>query len=281
MSSPVLQSVERSLAIGRLGLLAGEGAFPLMVARAARSHEVSVVAVGVEGLTIPDLEAEVDVMHWVRFGQFDSMIRVLQGEGITKLILAGRIKHNSIFQWTRIDARGRRLMARVATRKADSLLAAVTQEFANENIEVLDSTLFLRGCMPGAGLLTPKAPPDARVRQDIEFGLKDAREIARLDIGQTIVVKNKSVVAVEAMEGTDRTIARAAELAGEGIVVVKVNKPNQDRRFDVPVVGSTTINGLIAARAAALAFPADEILFFDRAESCARAENHGVTVIAV
>ena len=139
MSSTVSPTIEKDLAIGRLGLLAGEGAFPIMVARAARSREVSVVAVGVEGLTSPDLEAEVDAMHWVRFGQFDSMIRVLQGEGITKLILAGRIKHNSIFQWTRIDARGRRLMARVATRKADSLLAAVTQEFANEHIEVLET----------------------------------------------------------------------------------------------------------------------------------------------
>jgi hypothetical protein len=252
-----------------------------MVARAARGRRVPVTAIGIRGVTSPELEPEVDSMLWVKFGQFDDVIQKLHRAGVSRLILAGRVKHNSIFQLARMDARGRRLIARVATRKADSILGAVTQEFASENIEVLDSTIFLRGCMPGPGTLTPGVEISQKVREDISFGLEHAREIARLDIGQTVVVKDRSVVAVEAMEGTDRTIERAGEIAGAGIVAVKAPKPNQDPRFDVPVLGRTTVEKLVTARAAALAFPAGQILFLDQTEALERAALHGIAIVAI
>lgn len=281
MSSTVVNGEEAGLGLDHLGLFAGEGDFPVLVARAARSRGISVTAVGIEGLTSPDLASTVSAMHWVKFGKFDTAVRLLVANGVSKLILAGRIKHSSIFQLVGIDARIRRLLTRLATRKANSILGEITQELEKDGIEVLDSTIFLRDCMPKAGLLTPACPVSEEIEQDIEFGLEHARKMASLDIGQTVVVKSMSVVAVEAMEGTSETILRGGRIAGEGTVVVKVHKPNQDRRFDVPVLGLKTIHKMIVAHSAALAMAAEEVLLFDRQKVIELAEKHGISVIAV
>ncbi len=267
--------------IGQLGLVAGEGQFPLLIARAAKERDVAVTAFGLRGVTSDQLESEVRAMHWLELGQFEKLIQLFHSEGITKTVMAGRIKHNSIFQLAKMDMRGFKLMAKMINKKANSILGVVIKEFESENIEVLDSTMFLRSCMPGKGLLTPGCRATEEIETDIEFGYDLAKQIAGLDIGQTVVVKNQSVVAVEAMEGTDAAIERAGEIAGEGIVVVKVSKPMQDRRFDVPVIGLTTIHKLIKVKGAALAFSGGETLFFDEKEAVALAESNKIAIIGV
>jgi DUF1009 family protein len=253
---------------------------PVMLANYEGWGQIGVTAIGIRGVTSPDLGREVSSMLWVEFGQFNRLIELCHEAGIHKAIMAGRIKHNSIFQLSRIDRRGIKLLARAASRKADALLGAITDELARENIEILDSTLFLRECMPPAGLLTPAAPPSAEVMEDINFGRPLAVSVAGLDIGQTIVVKQKTIVAVEAMEGTNETILRAGQLAGEGCVVVKVSKPRQDKRFDVPVLGLTTVRKLVQILASALAFPGGEAMFFEREAACELDAAHGITIFA-
>ncbi len=284
MSSSALQAALPHPDLGeitKLGLIAGEGAFPFLVARAARDFSIPVTAFGVRGITSSDLEAEVETIHWMEIGQFGRLIRTCHAEGISNAVMCGRVKHSSIFQLTRIDGRGLKMLAKMVNKKANSILGVVTQELERENIHVLDSTLFLRSFMPGKGLLTSLRPPNSDVRKDIEFGHELAKQIAGLDVGQTVVVKGLSVVAVEAMEGTDAAILRGGQIAGPGVVVVKVSKPQQDKRFDVPVFGITTIQKMIEVKAAALAFSADETLFFDQAEAVDLAQSHKITLIGV
>lgn len=267
------------LDITHLGLLAGEGQFPLLIARAARDRGISVTAIGVRDITSPELEAEVDVMRWIKFGQFGKVIDLCQAAGVQQAMMVGRIKHQSIFQLRHIDLRTLRMLRRAPSKKADALLATVIDELSRAGIEIIDSTLLLRDCMPGPGVLTTACPPDDDLLRDIEFGRPLADAVAGLDIGQTIVVKDLSVVAVEAMEGTDATITRAGEVAGPGCVVLKVAKPRQDKRFDVPVMGLTTIRKLIAARCRAIALPPHSVLFFEQAEAIALAEQHALTIV--
>ncbi len=280
MPEATVQEPPAKLELGRIGIIAGEGQFPMMLARAARDRHVTVTAIGIRGITAPDLANDVDAMHWVDFGQFSRVIELCHQHGISHAILAGRIKHRSIFQLTKIDARGIKLLAKAPTRKADALLGLVGEEFARENIKLLDSTLLIRECMPGPGLLTPSAPPSQAILDDIEFGRPIADSIAGLDIGQTVVVKNRSIVAVEAMEGTNRTILRAGSIAGEGCVVLKINKPRQDKRFDVPVLGLTTVKKMIQAGAVTLAFPGGEVLFFELEDACSLAASRGISIYA-
>jgi hypothetical protein len=266
--------------LAHLGIIAGEGEFPFRVARAARNRNILVTAIGIKGITPPSLAAEVDQMHWVDFGKMNRLIELCHEAGFNKAVMVGRIHHKNIFKLARIDWRGIKMLARAPTRRADDLLDVVTSELARENIELLDSTLLLRECMPPAGLLTPACPPSDAILDDIEFGRPLAKHIASVDVGQTIVVKQRAVVAVEAMEGTDKTILRAGEIAGPGCVVIKVCKPNQDRRFDVPVVGLNTVRKLVTARCAALAFTGGETLFFEQESACQLAADHGITLYA-
>lgn len=280
MQSLPLSSTRPALELEHIGLIAGEGKYPFLLARAARDRRISVTAIGVRGITPPELADEVAAMHWVEFGQLGRMIDLCHQSGVDKVIMAGRIQHRSIFQLSRIDRRGLKILASLPSKKADSLLGALTNELAREKIEVLDSTMLLHECMPAAGLQTPGCPPCDSILGDIAFGKPIACQVAGLDIGQTIIVKQGTIVAVEAMEGTDKTILRAGAIAGEGCVVIKVSKPRQDRRFDVPVVGMTTIRKLIEARCAGLAIPGGETLFFDREEACSEAERHGICIYA-
>ncbi len=268
------------LALDHIGLIAGDGKFPFLLAQAARDRNISVTAIGIRGITPPELADQVDAMLWVEFGQLGRMIDLCHKSGINKAILAGRVKHRSVFQLSSIDRRGLKILATIPSKKADSLLGAFTEELARENIEVLDSTMLLRECMPPAGLLTPGCPPCPAVLEDIAFGRPIADQIAGMDVGQTVIVKSGTIVAVEAMEGTNQVILRAGEVGGEGCVVIKVSKPRQDRRFDVPVVGITTVRKMIQSKCAALAIPGGEALFFDRDEACELAQSHGICIYA-
>lgn len=267
--------------IEHLGLIAGEGDFPLLVARAARSRSVAVTAVALIGLASPEIEQVATTTHWIKFGKVDQVIKTLQASGARHVIMVGRVPHNQIFKLANIDVRGVKLLARLANKKADTVLATVVEEFARENLEVVDSSIFLRDCMPPAGLLTPNVPPTDELMRDFEFGIHHAKSIAGLDIGQSILVKSQTVVAVEAMEGTDATIERAGRIGGPGAVLCKVAKPQQDNRFDIPLLGLKTIQMLVEAKAAGLAFPGGEVLFFDRDEAVALAEANGICIYAV
>jgi UDP-2,3-diacylglucosamine hydrolase len=267
--------------IPHLGLMAFQGRFPILVAQAAAERGIPVTAFGVKGITPPELADEVIRMHWMELGQFSRFVDQMHAENIRHVVMAGRVPHNAIWHYRGFDLRSLKVLGKLINRKADTVLGAVVAELAKERIEVIDSTLLLRGCMPEKGLLTPKRPLTERETRDVEFGLPIARQIAGMDIGQTIVVKDLAVVAVESLEGTDETILRGGKIAGGDIVVIKVSKPRQDARFDYPVIGPDTIRTIQAAGGGALAVMAGHALFFDRTEALEIAAQADIGVIAI
>jgi len=267
--------------IPRLGLIAGAGRLPFLIAQAAAKVSLPVTAFAVEGITPPELADHVDRIHWMKLGQFSRFIKQLHADEIRHVVMVGHVPHNAIWRYRGFDLRSLRLLAGMLTRKADSVLGTVVRELERENIAVIDSTLLLRGHMPGKGLLTPKRPLTAREQKDIDFGFPIARRIAGMDVGQTIVVKDLAVVAVESLEGTDETILRGGRIADGDIVVIKVAKPRQDARFDVPVVGPETIRTIQKAGGGVLAIMADSALFLDQDEAISLAEQAGIAIAAV
>jgi hypothetical protein len=265
---------------GHMGLIAGEGDFPKLIARAARAADVAVTVIAIRGFASPDLEHDATEIHWVELGQISRILSILKENDIKAVTLAGRVPHSSIFQYRHFDARGLKMLARAINRKADTILGVVTRELGKEGIEVMDSSIFLKSLMPAEGLLTPRRPLTEREAADVQFGMPLAKAIAGLDVGQTIVVKELVVVAVEGLEGTDACITRAGELAGPGCVVIKVSKPQQDMRFDIPIIGRTTLKKMIAAQCSAIAFSAGETLLFDREEVLALATDGNIAMLA-
>jgi UDP-2,3-diacylglucosamine hydrolase len=265
----------------RIGLIAGEGNFPITLAKAAAGLGVKVVAFGVHGYAHDGLAGYCEALYNLKLTEMSRLIELGHKHGIRHLVMAGRVPHNILLlRQISFDPRILKLLASLPNRKADSLLLAAVSELEKEGFKVLNSTIFLKSCMPKAGLLTPRVRPTKAIIKDIEFAFPLAKELGRLDIGQSIAVKDQIVVAVEALEGTDQMIKRCYELAGEGVVIVKVSKPRQDMRFDVPVIGLTTIRNLAAARAAALCITADESLFFDQKESVSLAEQNRIAIVA-
>jgi DUF1009 family protein len=263
----------------RYGLIAGNGKFPFLVLEGARraGAELSVVAIREE--TDPSIEKVAGRVQWIGIGQLGRMIRFFKREGVEKAIMAGQVKHVQIFSGALPDVRMLKMLLRLPRRNTDALIGAVADELAGEGIELIDSTFFLRDHLPAAGTLTRRAP-DERERGDIEYGLEVAREIARLDLGQTIVVRSRACVAIEAMEGTDAVIRRAGALARGRLTVVKVAKPAQDMRFDVPVAGLPTVETMIEAGATCLCVTAGKTLLFDRDEMIALAERKRIAIVA-
>ena len=264
----------------RYGLIAGNGKFPFLVVEGARraGAELSVVAIREE--TDPSIERVAERVLWVGIGQLGRMIRFFKREGVRQAIMAGQVKHVQIFSGALPDVRMLRMLMRLPRRNTDALIGAVADELAGEGIELIDSTYFIRDHLPAEGTLTRRAP-DERECSDIEYGLEVAHEVARLDLGQTIVVRARACVAVEAMEGTDATVRRAGELARGRLTVVKVAKPDQDMRFDVPVVGVPTVETMLEAGATCLCLTAGKTLMFDREEMLALADRHRIAVVAV
>lgn len=263
------------------GLIAGNGRFPFHVLEGARAAGVRMVVAAIREETSPDIAAQGVKVEWCGIGQLGRMIRFFKREGVRRAVMAGQVKHRQIFSGALPDWRMARMLVKLARNNTDSLLGAVVAELAADGIELVDSTLFVPHLLAPQGVLT-KRRPNAREQADIAYGLEVARVIAGLDLGQTIVVRNRAVVAVEAMEGTDAAILRAGELARRReITVVKVAKPQQDMRFDVPVVGLPTVETMIAAGATALAVTAGKTLVFDREAAVALANQHGLTVVGV
>jgi UDP-2,3-diacylglucosamine hydrolase len=260
-----------------IGLIAGKGQFPLLFAQAARRQGVEVVAAAHRGETDPALAALVQELHWVYVGQLGKIIRIFKGAGVRRAVMAGGISRGRLFREFRPDLRALSVVRRAGAGKDDRLLRAVADELETEGITVVSSTLFLDDLLAPAGQISRRAPSPEEL-QDIDFGWRLAKEIGRLDIGQCVVVRRQVVVALEAVEGTDETIRRGGALAGPGAVVVKVSKPNQDLRFDVPAVGLDTIAAMREVKAAALAVESGKTLIFDRQEMLQAAAQAKIAV---
>ncbi len=261
-----------------LGLIAGGGQFPIMCARAAQDEGRSVVAIAHKGETDKALEAVTEKIRWVHLGQLGKVIRFFKNEGVSEALFAGTITKKRIFRDVRPDIRALSIWRRLDTRLDDGILRAVAGELEKEGIRVVPSTLFLKGLLAPEGRLTGHRPSSSQ-QEDIEFGFRMAKEIGRLDIGQCLVVKGKAVLAVEAIEGTDETILRGGRLGGAGSVVVKICKPGQDVRFDLPSVGPRTIESMIRVKASVLVVEAGKTLLFDREDMIALADSNAITVI--
>jgi len=266
----------------RLGLIAGNGRFPFLVLDAARGagHDVTVIALREETFPeLADLAARQPTapLHWISIGQLGACIRLLKDAGVSQAVMAGQVKHTKLFDIRPDWALGRVLM-RLAAKNTDSIIAAIADVLSDEGITLVDSTAFLGPLMAREGTLTRRAP-SAEEQGDMAFAYGLADTIAGLDIGQTIAVKSAAVVAVEAMEGTDVLIARAGHLAGHGVRIVKVAKPNQDMRFDVPVVGVSTIEAMKAAGATLLSVDAGKTLMIDGDAIVRAADQAGICIV--
>ena len=278
----------------KLGLIAGNGRFPFLLLDAARAQGFSVVVAAIREETDPEINhrAAADehiTVHWLSLGELSKLIETFQTEGVTMAVMAGQVKHKQIFSSIRPDWRLAKLLLSLGTRSTDSLLGSVAKVLGDEGIELMSSTAFLEPLLAAEGVLTERSPDDDE-RKNIEYGLGVAKALACFDIGQTVVVAAQACVAVEAMEGTDATIERAGRLMGslEGdastlerrLTVVKVAKPNQDLRFDVPVIGVATVEAMIAAGASCLSVEAGRTLLFDRDEIVKHANQAGIAIVA-
>ncbi|HKX28769.1 MAG TPA: UDP-2,3-diacylglucosamine diphosphatase LpxI [Blastocatellia bacterium] len=265
----------------KYGLIAGNGRFPFLVLEGARAEGVEMAVAAIKEETDPSIAALASAVEWISVGHLNKLIKFFRNHGVTHAIMAGQVKHVQIFKLNALpDLRMARLLTRLKRRNTDALIGAVAGELESEGITLIDSTTFLQPMLARAGVLT-KRSPNKHELADIEYGLHVALELARLDLGQTIVVKNQAVVALEAMEGTDATIRRAAELVrGRALTVVKVAKPNQDMRFDVPVIGLNTIETLKTCNVTAMSLTADKTLIFDLKETLAAANQARIAFLA-
>jgi UDP-2,3-diacylglucosamine hydrolase len=262
------------------GLIAGNGDFPFLVLEGARRRGIEMAVVAIREEASPAIERAAKRVHWVSLGELSRAISVLHEEGVKHAVMAGQVKHNKIFGTIRPDWRLAKLLFALPSKNTDSLIGAVARVFEDEGIELVDSTSFLGPLVPSPGVLTRRAPTPAEAA-DIEYGRQIARQIAGLDLGQTVVIGDRACVAIEAMEGTDETIERAARITGgQHLVVVKVSKPQQDMRFDVPVVGVKTIEVMRQSNATALAIDARRTLLFDRASLIHAADEASIAIQA-
>ena len=283
----------------KLGLIAGNGRFPFLLLDAARAHGTEVVVAAIKEETDPEMDARAQAdsgvrVHWLSLGELSRLIETFQREGVHQAVMAGQVKHKQIFSSIRPDWRLAKLLLSLRTRNTDMLLGAVAKVLGDEGIELIPSTAYLEPLLAQAGVLTARAPGEQESR-DIVYGREVARHLAAYDLGQTVVVAAQACVAVEAMEGTDATIERAGALMrslgdpatdpastlDRSLTVVKVAKPQQDLRFDVPVIGIRTIETMRSAGATCLAIEAHRTLIFDRDAVRAQADAAGIAVVAV
>lgn len=262
------------------GLIAGNGDFPFLVLEGARSRGIEMVVIAIREEASPRLEQAGRRVHWVSLGELSRTIELLHQEGVKHAVMAGQVKHNKIFSSIRPDWRLAKLLFSLPAKNTDSLIGAVAGVLQEEGIDLVDSTKFLGPLLPGPGVLTRRAPDESEAA-DLAYGRAIARQIAGFDLGQMVVVRDCACVAIEAMEGTDETIERAARIAGgQRLVVVKVSKPLQDMRFDVPVIGLTTIEVMRRSNATALAIDAGRTLLFDREDLIRAANEAGIAIEA-
>lgn len=279
----------------KLGLIAGNGRFPFLLLDAARAEGLEVVVAAIKEETDPEINTRAAndagiTVHWLSLGELSRLIETFQKAGVTRAVMAGQVKHKQIFSSIRPDWRLAKLLMSLRTRNTDMLLGAVARVLGDEGIELISSTAFLEPLLAAEGTLTLRGPNEEE-RKNIDYGLQVARAVAGFDIGQTVVVAAQACVAVEAMEGTDAAMERAGSLMRSledqastlerSLTVVKVAKPNQDMRFDVPVIGTNTVESMIAAGVHCLAVEAGRTLLFDRDSLLQRANRAGIAIVAV
>ncbi|MBI4348995.1 MAG: UDP-2,3-diacylglucosamine diphosphatase LpxI [Elusimicrobia bacterium] len=266
----------------KLGLIAGSGQFPILVAEAASRKGLEVIALGITGVTDPELAKRVKRFEQYKLGQISKPIEVLKSEGVTQAVMAGKVQHASVFGGVMPDLKAMKLLARLKDKRTDTILAAVAEEFGREGITLLPSHTYLADLLATPGAMT-KRKPSAAESMDIDLGWRAAKAVAGFDIGQTVVAGQNAIVAVEGMEGTDACVLRAGELArGKGgLVVVKVAKPKQDFRYDLPVIGLATLDVLSKSGSTALAVEADKTLIFDKEEFLKKADQLKIAVVGL
>jgi len=266
--------------IDAIGLIAGNGRFPALFARAAKRQNIKVVAAGIRGDTMFFLRYLVDRFAWFKVGQLKGLFEYFQREGVRQVIMAGQVNPANLFnESVKLDEEFTDLYAALRDRKADTIFSAVAEKLKENGLELLDSTLLLKDFLSPAGTLTKRGPGLSELG-DIEFGRTIAKSMGGLDVGQTVVIKEKAIVAIEAMEGTDRCILRGGQIARKGAVIIKMSKPKQDLRFDVPVIGPRTIKTMIKARATCLAIEAGKTLIIDRPQCVQLANRFGICIVA-
>ncbi|MDD5347476.1 MAG: UDP-2,3-diacylglucosamine diphosphatase LpxI [Candidatus Omnitrophica bacterium] len=265
----------------KIGLIAGNRRFPLIVAQAAARQSVPMVAVGIRGETDPAIKKYVEKLYWVRLGDFQKVYQVLKADGVEKVIMAGQVSPWRLFSpQFQQSPQIRKLLAGIKDWRANTIFAALAAQLESQGFELLDSTTFVKDSLPAKGVLT-RTQPDPAMWEDIRFGTDIARKVAGLDIGLSVGIRQKAVVAVEALEGTDNLIRRAGSLARKGVVIVKVGRPGQDMRFDIPVIGIATIRQLKASRASCMAIEAQRTLVIDLEACVSLADRCRIALVAV
>jgi hypothetical protein len=268
-------------AYDRFAIIAGNGRFPFLVLEAARDQGIDPLVVAIKEETSPEIDGAAGAVHWLSLGEVSKLLELLSAERVTKVVLAGQVKHVQLYSKIKPDGLVSRVLQGLHRKNTDTLIGAFVRMIEGRGIQVVDSTLFLKPLLPEAGTLTRRSP-DSSEQDDITLGRRIAKLIAGLDIGQTIVVADRACVAVEAMEGTDATIERAATLSnGRRLVVVKVSKPRQDMRFDVPVVGLKTIEVMRRSNASVLAVDAGKTLLFERQRLIEEANQAGIAIVGM
>jgi DUF1009 family protein len=280
-SSKAPKEVSSDSRFPRFGLIAGNGRFPLLFAQSAQKKGVEVVAIAHKGQSLPDLEKHVHKIHWIKVGQLGRLIKILKTENIKDAALVGGISKTLMFSTVQPDLHALSLLAKIKTMKDDVLLRAIAGEIEKQGITIHSSTLFLTDLLSPPGCLT-KRKPTKKENKDVAFGWEIAKEIGKLDIGQSIVVKEQVVLAVEAIEGTDEAIKRAGKLGkGRDLVVIKVSKPQQDMRFDLPAIGPGTITTMQESGGSVLAIETGKTLLIDKESLIKEANERGIAIVAL
>ncbi|MGQ9618036.1 MAG: LpxI family protein [Candidatus Aminicenantia bacterium] len=262
-----------------MGIIAGEGKFPLIVLREAKKSGYSIAVAGIKDIASPELEKEADYFTYINIGEVGKLVEFLKKYNVRKAILAGRVRYFTIYKDLSPDLITAELMKQLIDKKPTTIFKKLSEFLDSCGIKFVDSTFFLSNLLTEEGVLT-KTKPSEKTLEDINFGWGIAKKISEMDIGQTIVVKDKAVIAVEAMEGTDETLRRSINLGGDGIVVIKVARPSQDMSFDVPVVGLSTIKILSQVRNPVLCIEAKKTIFLDMEESIKLADKKGISIIS-
>ena len=262
----------------RIGLIAGDGRFPIIFADNVRPLGFTVSAIAHVGTTLPELESYVEHIHWLKIGQFGKALAALKQDGVGQAVMLGGIKKTNVFTTLRPDLRALAIFSRLKHWKDDAILRAVAGELEREGIEILDSTFGLQDILAEEGYLTTKKP-SKKEEEDIQLGWETLETLGKLDIGQCVVVKNRVIVSVEAVEGTDEAITRGGNLGGKGAVVIKRTKPQQDLRFDLPAIGPQTIQTMVSVDATVLAIEAGRTVIIDRDDVLSQANDAGISIV--
>ncbi len=265
----------------KFGLLAGEGDAPLIVAKEAVAEGHEIIAFGFKKITSPEIENYASKVIWIDFGHFEEILDLFRQNNLQHVIMIGRINHRLVFSLSLFDKWTRNILKSLALKDARSIKNIIFDFFAQENISVLDSSIFLKECLPKPGMITSQRGLTEQEQQNIDFGYPIARQIASLEVGQTIAVKDGIVIAVEGIEGTNRLIERAGELSNGGCTIIKASRPQQDKRFDLPVVGLKTLEKMNKNKCTAIALTAGETIFLEQKETIAFAEKNNIVIVSV